>query len=87
MKQPPLMKIHRVDDGFSRIIYSGKNPKGETVYYAITAWRGEYTIQRLSQDGEAQCNATAKIPLKKLFELPTGMSDLCVGIRNFIERN
>jgi len=83
----PLLKIHRVDNGFSRIIYSGKNPNGETVYYAINAWKGEYWLQRLSQDGEAQCNATAKIPLKDLFELPAGMSDLCVGIRNFIERN
>ena len=86
-KTVTLMEIYKVDSGFSRIIYKGKNPHGQTVYYAISVWKGIYEIHRLSKDGEAQCRATAKVPLKELFELPTGMSDLCVGIRNFIERN
>jgi len=78
------LKIHKVDDGFSRIVYQGRNRHGQKVYYAIQVWRGEYEIMRLCPKLEPQEKVMPRVPLKDLFEVPTGMSDLATGIRNFI---
>jgi len=89
MKNYIPFKIHSVDPGMGRIIYTARNPKNEIVYYAICQEAPEtFKLYRLDQKFEAQNIAYPCRPLWRLFEAPSSFnSKLESDIRSCIIYN
>jgi hypothetical protein len=82
--KPPFTVFH-VDHGFGRIVFSGKNSQGQTIFYGICQEDSNtFQLYRLCQQWEPQNVARSEVPLTALFELPRGESLLEQDIRAFI---
>jgi len=78
-------QIYRVDPGFCRIIYRGKNRHNQNIYYGLYQEAPQsFRLYRVCPQLEAQNIAYPRVPLINLLEIPVGDTQLEKDVATYL---